>query len=145
MNPLLLGVLSVLIIGIAFVVIKVRTAKADAAPENREAVQKEEKKIKAQCKEGESVKVVCRSNKKDEYYVLTDQRLIIDGNKGINSIPLDMIERVLFYKMGGEKTRNASDCYYFKVFVFEGKKISLYRNSDKFDKLCEYFMSVYSG
>lgn len=145
MNPLLLVVVGGLIIGIAFAVIKARSAKADALPENREAAQKEEEKIKAQCKEGESVKVVCRGNGKDVYYVLTDQRLIIDKNKGMNSIPLDMIERVLFYKLGGERTKNASDCAYFKVFVFEGKKYSLYRYSEKFDQLCEYFMSVYTG
>lgn len=143
MNPLYIVIIIGLITSITAMILRNKASKADSDPANIESDRNEEKKAVSLCDEGESVKIVCRGNGKDIYYILTDKRLIIDKHKGMSSIRLDMIERVRFYKTGGDKAKQSSDCFYFKVYVFEDKTYTFYRYSEKFEQLCDYFFSNY--
>lgn len=143
MSPIFIVVISGLIVSAGFAIIKYRSSKADANPVNIEADKKEEEKAASLCEEGESVKIVCRGNGKGVYYILTDKRLIIDKPKRMKSISLDMIERVRFLKMNGDKAKSVNDCMCIKLYVFENKKYGLYRYSNQFDQLCAYFFSEY--
>lgn len=66
---------------------------------------------------------------------------MIDKRKGLTSISLDLIERVRFLKMNGDKAKSVADCFSIKLYVFENKKYSLFRYSNKFDQICDYFFS----
>ena len=134
MNPIYIVLIMSLCAGLAAFGMKWRAEKSDRDPENIANDQKAEEKYAAFCENGETVSVICRSYKKGEYYVLTDRRLMIDDKKGVHSIPLDMIRKIVFHKAGGGKAEQPSEC--MEIVVHADKKYKIYRYSGKFDQFC---------
>ena len=114
-----------------------RAQKMDQDPANIENDKKVEEKYASLCESNERLIVVCRGYYKDEYYILTDERLFIENKKGVHTIPLGTVKKIEFLTVTGGKTKYTSEC--FTVMVYANKRYWLYRNSEKFDEICAYF------
>ena len=136
MNPLFLVVIMGLISGLVMSIWKWRAEKLDKDPAKIASDQNAEEKYTALCESGETISVVCRGYK-NEYYVLTNRRLIIDNKKGFHSIPLDTVTKVVLRKADGGKVKQASECQVMTVYA--DKKYAMARYSNKFDKISAYF------
>lgn len=141
MNSLYIIVIVGLLSSIVVSIMKSRAEKADHDPANIEKDRAAEEKYSALCETDESISVICRGYK-EEYYVLTNKRLIIDNKKGFNSIPLSSISKVDLKKANGDKARNNSDCQL--ITIHADKKYTIVRYSGKFDGIAEYFMARFS-
>ena len=136
MNSLFLVVIMLFIYGLVINVMRLKATKSDQDPTNIAKDQVAEEKYIALCEAGETISVVCRGYK-EEYYVLTNKRLIIDNKKGFQSIPLDIITKVEFRKGDGGKVKQASECQIMTVYA--DKKYPMCRYSGKFDQISTYF------
>lgn len=140
MSSLYLIVLMFAICSIAVAIMRSRATKSDQDPVNIEKDKMAEEKYAALCEDDETIKVVCRGYR-EEYYVLTDKRFIIDNNKGFNSIPLDAIKKVVFKKADGGKARNVEQCQL--MIIYADKKYPTARYSAKYDEITSYFFRRY--
>ena len=138
MDSFLIGVLLVLTSSIVVARMNSKAKKSDQMPKNIAKDQEAEKKYAAFCEDGETLRVVCRGWK-EEYYVLTDRRLIIDNKKGFISIPFDSIKRVDFKNGDGGKARQPSDCQV--MIVYADKEYYMARYSGKFNQISEFFFN----
>ena len=138
MNPLYTVLIIFLISGVVGSLMRQRVTKSDQNMENIVKDQNAEAKYAALCETGETISVVCRGYK-EEYYVLTDRRLIIDNKKGFHSIPLDTIRGIDFRKSDGGKPKQASECQVMTVHA--DKKYPMARYSGKFDQISAHFFN----
>ena len=136
MNQLYYVVLLFFIISLAAGVMRWKASKADQDPDNIAKDREAEKKYAELCEADEQISVVCRGLK-EEYYVLTNRRLIIDNKKGFHSIPLDTIKNVKFQKMDGGKARSSPQCQIMSVYA--DRKYTLARYSEVFDQISSFF------
>lgn len=77
-----------IISGLTMNLMRSKATKSDQDSVNIAKDQSAEEKYAALCDAGETISVVCRGFR-EEYYVLTNKRLIIDNKKGFNSILLN--------------------------------------------------------
>ncbi len=130
-----------LISSIVIAIMRYKAEKGDQDPSNIEKDRAAATKYSELCEESETISVVCRGYK-EEYYVLTNKRLIIDNKKGFNSIPLQSISKVDLKKADGSKARSSSDCQL--IMIHAEKRYTIVRYSGKFDGIAEYFFSRFS-
>ena len=130
-------VLMLFIVSISGAVMRYKADKADKNPENLASDEDAERKYAALCEPGETLKVVCRGWK-EQYYVLTDRRLILEDKKGMQSIPLNSIQNVKFRKTDGGKARTVDTCQ--SIIIYANGQYSLFRYSNKFDQITRALM-----
>ena len=117
--------------------VTMRSRKEDSKPENVKKEQEIREKYEALCREGEKLISVCRGYK--EYYILTDQRLFIEGAKGEKTIDLDSIKTVKFFNASGGKVHTAINC--MRIVIKAESVHTLYRQSGKFDEIAQFFVN----
>lgn len=117
--------------------VTMRSRKEDSKPENVKKEQEIREKYEALCGEGEKLISVCRGYK--EYYILTDQRLFIEGAKGEKTIDLDSIKTVKFLNASGGKVHTAINC--MRIVIKAESVHTLYRQSGKFDEIAQFFVN----
>ncbi len=136
-NSLYLVVLMGFILSTVTFIWRERAEKADQDPANIAKDQEAEKKYAGLCESDETINVICRGNK-EEYYVLTDKRLIIDNKNGLQSIPFDTIKKVKLQKLGGGKAGHPSLCQI--ITINADRKYTLARYSQKFNEIAAFFI-----
>ena len=136
MSSVLLVVLMLFISSLVVSVMRWRAKKSDEDPVNAVKDKEAEEKYTALCVADETISVVCRGYK-EEYYILTNKRMIIDNKKGLHSIPLDTIKKVDFRKADGGKARQPLECQIMTIHT--DRKYTLARYSEKFDQITNYF------
>ena len=113
----------------------IKSRKEDSKPENVKKEQEIREKYEVLCREGEKLISVCRGYK--EYYILTDQRLFIEGAKGEKTIDLDSIKTVKLLNASGGKAHTAMNCMH--IVIKAESDHTLYRQSERFNEIAQFF------
>lgn len=143
MSPIWMIFLLSLALGLKGLITSWRSQKNDSDPANQVADAEAEKRWAAQCNPGESLWVVChyKDMLKDEYYVLTSQRLIVESDRNPHQIPLESITKVSVEDSRGWKTSDSSKALRIKIWSDQGK-VTLVRTSEKFTELARCFIAM---